>query len=427
MAAHLIKNWAPLISTNQRRRALTILEAGLAAVDTARVLRRKVARDGNVLTVGERSYDLQSFGRLAIIGIGKAALDAARALEDMLGGRISGGVVLDVRQGLLKHLTSVAGTHPLPSEANRRATAGIVTVAESLGVHDLLIAIISGGGSALLFQPHELSDAEMVSLTEQLLCSGATIQEINTVRKHTSAVQGGALAALAYPATVIGLIFSDIPGDDLSMVASGPTCLDTTTVDEAEAILAKYDVLKKCGLNNCNLHETPKAPQSFAKVHNELVVNNTVAAGAMVKEAAQQGYTAQCYSTVITGEASSVGRLLASAARPQEAIIAAGETVVTVTKPGRGGRNLTVSLSALTVLPKDGLVISLASDGRDNLPVAGAIADAETVRKARELDLRADVYLGNACSYDFFARTGDLIRTGPTGRNVSDLMLSLVR
>jgi glycerate 2-kinase len=425
MTAHIIKNWADLIYTDQRRRALTIMESGLDAVDTKRALARKVRRDSDTLIVGTQRYDLTEFDRIRVIGIGKAALDAAGALEEILDDRINDGIILDVRQGTLKRLTSIAGTHPLPSEANRRATAEIAKLSHSLSAHDLLIVIVSGGGSALLFQPHELSDSEMASLTEELLLSGATIQEINTVRKHTSAIQGGGLVQQAYPATVIGLLFSDIPGDDLSMIASGPTYLDTTTVSQAEKILVKYNVLKKCGLDNCNLHETPKEPKFFAQVHNELIVNNGMAADAMVAEAKKQGYIPQRYSTTVAGEAREIGQLLASLPKPKEAVIAAGETTVTVTKVGEGGRNLEVALGALAHPQPNSLVISLASDGRDNVPVAGAIADADTARKAKELSLSAVYCLDNNCSYDLFKQTGDLIRTGPTGRNVSDLMLAL--
>lgn len=420
-----ILNEKTLATTKLRRDALKIVRAGLEAVETKMMVGRVVHRQGERLTIGKRVYRLDRYRRIFVIGIGKAAFDAAQALESILGSRITDGVVLDVKGGRLLRVKSLVGTHPLPSHTNIRATAEILGIVKGATAQDLVITIVSGGGSSLLCWPHQLECDDVTKITRLLMRHGATIHELNTVRKHISEIQGGQLAWMAHPATVVGLIFSDVPGDNISMVASGPTVLDTTTVKDAQKIMKKYDVLRLCALEHCDLRETPKQPEFFKHVHNELVVGNTTAAQAMLNRARALGYDPVVYSTTLDGEASEVGQLLASLLKPGQALIAAGETTVTVHGKGSGGRNQEVALGALATLPVDGLILSMASDGIDNSPVAGAFVDQRVKERAHVLKLNSTRALEKNDSFPFFEAVGSAIKTGITGVNVSDLMLGL--
>ncbi len=425
MSGGLFKNRKMLEVTDLRKDALSIIEAGMDAVQTDAVLRKKISRKNNKLVVGRRQYQLDRYRRVFVVGIGKASLEAAGVLEDLLGNRITDGVVLDVKRGPLKYLKSVKGSHPYPSSENIRATGEIAGILKGLDSRDLLIAIISGGGSALLCWPYNLECVDIVGITKTLMKKGAEIHELNTVRKHLSEIQGGQFARLAHPATVVGLIFSDVPGDDLSMIASGPTVLDQTTVGDAARILKKYNVLKHCKLPTCQLKETPKDPELFAHVHNELIVSGSDAAKAMKRRSRELGYKPLIFSTTLDGEAREVGELLAGLPKPGQAVIATGETTVTVLHDGKGGRNQEVALGALEHVKEDGVVVSFGSDGIDNTPVAGAIADAVVRRRAAGKGLIPAEYLAKNQSYDFFQQTRSYIRTGVTGVNVSDLLLSI--
>lgn len=420
-----IFNERHLATTKLRRDALSIVRAGIDAVETGKVLRQVVRRKGETLTVGKKSYRLDRYRRIFVIGIGKAAFDGVKALESVLGSRITDGVVLDVKGGKLTRVKSLVGTHPLPSHTNIRATAEILGIVKGATAKDLVIAIISGGGSALLCWPHQLECDDVTKINQLLMKHGATIHELNTVRKHISEIQGGQLAWMAHPATVVSLIFSDVPGDDVSMVASGPTVLDTTSVKDAQRIMKKYDVLRMCQLEHCDLRETPKHPRFFERVQNELVVGNGTAVQAMATRARRLGYEPVIYSTTLDGEAREAGRLISSLLKPGQALIAAGETTVTVRGKGHGGRNQEFALGALEPLPPGGLVLSLASDGIDNSPVAGAFVDDDVKQHVHDKKLKPDRALEKNDSLPFFEATGTAIKTGMTGVNVSDLMLGL--
>jgi glycerate-2-kinase len=254
---------------------------------------------------------------------------------------------------------------------------------------------------------------------------GATIQEMNTVRKHISEIQGGQFVRLAFPATVVGLIFSDVPGDDLSMVASGPTFLDTTTAKDAKRILEKYQVLTVCKLPQCHLIETPKDPYLFERVSNFCVVSNAIATTAMMKEAKRLGYKPVLYSNNLQGEAREKGKMFVELVKPGEVLIAGGETTVQIRGSGIGGRNQEFALGALSSLHEDSLVLSCASDGIDHSSVAGAFVDDLVKQKAKTLGLKPESYLAKNDSFAFFQKTRSYLETGVTGMNVSDLMLTI--
>jgi len=425
MPEHIIKNFVSLAKTPARRDALKILEAGLNAVRTDKAIRAKLKLKGNILTAGRRKYDLKKYDHVYVIGFGKASHAAAAELEKMLGSRLSGGIVLGISGGKLKKIKTLVGTHPLPSEKNISATGEIVAMIKKADSKDLIIAVVSGGGSALLCRPSGVKCDELAFITQTLMRCGADIREENTVRKHLSEVLGGQFARLAYPATVLGLIFSDVPGDDMSMVASGPTLMDTTTVEDAARVLAKYDIIKSCALPGCDLAETPKDPVFFRRVHNLLVVSNGAALEAMKDEAKRLGYKARILSSALQGEARSVGGKLATMPESGEAIIAGGETTVTVAGRGAGGRNQELALGALKHIVDGTVVVGCASDGLDNGPAAGGIADFKTKEAAKRLGLSGDAYLAKNDSFPFMKKTDSQIMTGLTEINISDLMLAL--
>ena len=247
----IIKNFETLATSKHRRDALTIAEAGLRAIDTTTVLKDSIVVEGDVLRVQGRQFNLTAYKHIYIIGFGKVACTAAHTLEQILEGRVKEGAVIGVTERVCQVVDTYAGTHPLPSQQNYTATKHIEEVARRARADDLVIAIVSGGGSALLCSSMGECD-QGIQLFESFLQSGGTIEELNTVRKHISHLKGGGLAKSLYPSTVVGLVFSDVPGGDMSAVASGPTCFDTSTIHEAEALIDKYD------LGSFRLVETPK-------------------------------------------------------------------------------------------------------------------------------------------------------------------------
>ncbi len=427
-----IHNGAHLASTTLRKDFLAIVDAGLGAIDTSQAIARSVVKtEGHLIIAGNR-IDRDAIGRLIVIGVGKCAHGAARALEQVLGEDIDAGLVLDVHMPEDCDFTKMvcfAGTHPLPSDYNIQITKKIIALLEGLTEADVVIFVISGGGSTLLCFPEAgATCVEEKVIVGALMKAGASIQETNTIRKHMSLARGGHLAKSAFPARVYSLIFSDVPGDDLEFIASGPTVKDTTSIADADRILEKYHILRTCGIEHCGLIETPKEDKYFVRVVNALVVSNFIALGAMKHEAEVRGYRADIISTKISGEARTV------AARVVEDIHVApagsvrlygGETTVVVHGEGHGGRNQELSLAALADVQSNELICSLASDGRDNGLHAGGIADARTLAHAHTAGISPSEFLDTNNSAVFFSRTGDAILSGDTGSNVSDLIIAM--
>ena len=293
--------------------------------------------------------------------------------------------------------------------------------------HDLVLAIISGGGSTLLCQPETHTPAEEAGLVKHLFNKGATIEELNIVRKHLSRARGGHLASAVYPATLVTLIFSDVPGDDLQTIASGPTVFDATTREDAIRVLEKYKS-PECTFHPDHLFETPKDRNVFHAVRNELVLTNKIALEAMADCARDLGYTPEVVDTHLQGEARVVVRSIVErlhGEKPRTVLLYGGETTVIISGPGKGGRNEECSAAALPLLHDDELFTSLASDGRDNTEYAGAIADQHTREQAslRGLDPNDFVYTND--TFSFFHTLQQGIETGYTGANVADLVLAI--
>jgi len=425
-----IQNFEALATTDARRSLLTIAEAGYEAIDTEAVLQRVMRLDGNRLFLADQEIDLANVGKIVFIGIGKCAVEAGIVAERVLGDRIAAGVVVDVKAcPELPHIKTFLGTHPLPSDENLAAAEAIVDILHALTEQDLAIFVISGGGSTLLFLPQDRESREEIPIMKALIDAGATIQEINTIRKHLSAARGGNLAKDAYPARVVSLIFSDVVGDDLSFIASGPTVKDTTTIEDAARVLAKFNVLATCNLASCGLIETPKDDKYFEHVSNVLVVSNRHALEAMKAKAEELGFAAEIRGSELTGEADDVGAMIADAIRSapaKTALLWAGETTVTVHNPaGRGGRNLELAASALRFVADGEEILSFASDGRDHGAFAGAICDMMTKRAATDAGVDPETFRAADDTYALFEKIGNYVMTGDTGSNVSDLIVAL--
>lgn len=425
-----IQNFEQLTVTDARRALLTVAEAGLEAIDTERVMREEVHIDGETLYYGGEKIDLAQTQKIVFIAVGKCAADATMVAEEILGDRIARGVVVDVKVcPQSKHLQTFCGTHPLPSDENLTAAEAIVAALQGLTEHDVALFVISGGGSTLLFLPEDKRNKEEITVFNTLTAAGATIQEMNVVRRHLSLARGGHLAKAAYPARVVSLVFSDVPGDELTAIASGPTVKDITTMEDAVAVLEKYNVPRVCPVENCGLIETPKEDKYFARVTNHIVVSSKRALEAMATQAEKIGYHAQIRGTMLTGEAREVALKVADelhAAPSKSVLLWGGETTVTVrNENGHGGRNQEFSASALAAVQDGEEVLSLASDGRDHGAAAGAIADTLTKKAATDAGLSPETFLAENNTYELFQKIGSFVMTGDTGSNVSDLVIAL--
>jgi len=418
-----IKNFQELALSPERKILLKTIDKTFAQVNTPSVINANVKLRGNLLTIKGHSFDLGRFKTVRIIGFGKVSCEAAIALEKVLGGRIKEGKIIDVQKAKCEIVDSYLGSHPLPSRENVLASKDILRMAKESSEKDLVIVVVSGGGSALLCYPQDECD-QAIRLYNDFLNTGAGIEELNIVRKHISHLKGGGLAKALYPATVIGLIFSDIPSNKFEYVASGPTYFDPTTVSQAQKILEKYNLKKY------KLLETPKEKKFFKKVFNIPLMSNREFLKAAKKAAETFGTKTKILSETLTLDIGKIPTILAKEAAPAKEktlILAAGEPKVKVTtQGGSGGRNTLLSLIMLkTINTSKDIFISLASDGIDNGPCAGAVADQITFQKAKRLKMEPKFYINRFDSYNFFKATGDLIVTGPTGVNVSDIMFYL--
>ncbi len=408
-----------------RSDALAIMEAAYRAIDTEYVVRSKLSLSGTTLSIDGRAYDLASYKRVRLLGFGKASCKAVETVERIIRAHLTDGIAIDVRPGTCEIVDVTQGTHPMPSQINVDASSRVVDMAKDTSPEDLVIVVVSGGGSSLLCWPQGECD-QGVKLYEDARRVGATIEEVNTIRRHISGVKGGGLAALFHPATIIGLIFCDVPGDRFQDVASGPTYLDESTVSDAKAIIDAY------GFEGYTLQETPKDRSRFENVHNVGMVSNMAALAAMRDEAQKRGYAvhdagAAHYDQLVELiEAMELVETMVKQLGSATAVIVGGEVRLKVTrKGGTGGRCLYMGLEALRRIGQGDVFVAFASDGRDNCDAAGAIVDQDTLRKGRETLVQIEARLDSFDAYGYFQNSGDLIFTGPTDSNVSDLYFVL--
>lgn len=418
--------------------AFKIFQAALRAADPAEAVERHLRIRADVR-------------RVFVVGAGKAGATMAQATERKLGQRIEPGWV-NVKYGHImsgpkpRRIELCECGHPIPDENGARGAEHIEAIAKSAGEDDLLVCLISGGASALMpapAAPVTLDDTRKI--TELLLRAGADIHEMNCVRKHISRLKGGHLARLAAPARVLTLILSDVIGDDLDVIGSGPTVADRSTFQDAKAILQRRGVLRdapkgvreriESGAKG-KIPETPKPGDPiFSRVENVIVGSNWQALRAAARAARSLGYRTSILSSFIEGEAKEVARVHAAIAKELAVkkragkpvcIISGGETTVTVRGKGLGGRNTEFALSAareIAGLP-DTAIFSAGTDGTDGpTDAAGAFADGTTIARAEKLGLNAETHLANNDSYHFFEALGDLCKTGPTNTNVMDIQI----
>lgn len=402
-------------------RILRILSAALQAVDPFEAVQKHLP---------------EITGRVYGLGIGKAAVPMMDALAERL--PLSGGLAITKfapreTSGLY---TVIEGGHPIPDAHSLRAGERVLEFVSSLDEEDTLVCLISGGGSALMTAPHEgISLEDLGSLTSLLLSCGARIDEINTIRRHLDRLKGGGLAR-ATKAKVVSLILSDVIGNPLEAIASGPTAPDPTTREDALAVITKYHLEDQMALPIRHGHnESPETLKlndtTFQQVQNKIIGDNQLAALAALEQSRQEGFYGEILSNNLQGEARDVGRELGNRLRVDSSsrtgpfcLIAGGETTVTIKGDGKGGRNQELALAAVDELAglKDAMLITLATDGDDGpTDAAGAVVTGESAQRGESLGLRAADYLSRNDAYPFFNALGDLIKTGPTGTNVNDL------
>jgi hydroxypyruvate reductase len=444
---------SPAPSESALKRTLgRIVEAAISSVDPRAAVYRAMRRRGHVLRIGAKRYDLTRLRRIFIIGAGKAAAPMAAAVEEILGARVTGGLVSvkDGHTAPLRRVELVEAGHPLPDLRGQHAAERILHIAQDARAGDLVLCLISGGGSALLPAPVDgLSLQDKIALTDVLLRSGATIQEVNTVRKHLSRLKGGQLAKAVAPARLAVLVLSDVIGNPLDAIASGPAAPDPTTFADALAIVHRYAIEPKMPVSALDhlrrgaageIPETPKPGDPvFARAQTVIIGSNEHAARAAAAAARHEGYRTLLLTTSLDGEAREAGRLLASMARsvqdtglpvrPPACLVAGGEVTVTVRGNGRGGRCQELALSAaLSIAGRRGVLIAgVGTDGTDGpTDAAGAYATGDTLERAGAVGRDARAALADNDAYPFFQGLGDLIVTGPTRTNVNDLYLVLV-
>jgi len=438
----LFKNRMQIIENGQtpklkkiREDILDILTSALDAVDPYKAVKSRF--NGGKIVLEDGEIDSSNFENVYLVGFGKASVGMAQAACDSI--NIKRGVVVTNDPDNSVHnncITTFVGGHPIPNQNSINSAEKIIEIVKECGKKDLLIVLISGGGSALLCKPR-ISLKGMQQTTDLLLKSGADINEINTIRKHLSFVKGGQLVRHA-KCRVVSLIVSDIVNDPVGFIASGPTYPDSTTYNDAQDILFKYILWEKLpsearrtiksGIRG-DIPETPKnCDPVFENVHNFIVANNEIACNAAGIKAKELGYEPVLLTTYLTGEAKDVGTYLVEKTGESDRkkfFISGGETTVTIRGNGKGGRNQEMVLGSIKNLDgKDTVFASFATDGIDGKSdAAGAIADGFSLKRARKRNLDPDRYLMDNNSYEFFNTLGDLFITGPTGTNVMDIQI----
>jgi hydroxypyruvate reductase len=440
------------METQLRADARRIFDAGIAAVAPVAAVQNAVSRQGDLLFVAGEIYDLRQYAHIYVVGAGKAGATMAQGLEGVLQDRVTAGAVA-VKYDHLAPVASVTlyeAGHPIPDVAGVRGAEAVMRIAQQAQKNDLVFCLLSGGGSALIPAPCEgITLEEKQQLTGLLLSCGASIDEINTLRKHLSRLKGGHLARLVAPARLVTLILSDVVGDRLDVIASGPTVPDASTFADCHEMITRYGLMDQLPSSirahlqrGCagQIPETPKAGEPvFARHQSVLIGSNRMALQAAAQQARHLGYTPLILSSAVQGEAREVARMQAAIAReirhsglplpPPACVLAGGETTVTLLGPGKGGRNQEFALAA--AMDMDGLdgvvMLSGGTDGTDGpTDAAGAVADGTTISRAQALGLSPSAFIQRSDSYHFFAALDDLLFTGPTGTNVMDIYMLLV-
>jgi hydroxypyruvate reductase len=440
-----------------KKMAKTIFSKALLAVDPSKILKDRIRIEKDHLLINieenfEKRFNLKSFDKIFLVGTGKASNSMAQAVEEIFGDRITKGIVTIKYSHLLplKKTEIIEAGHPIPDQNGFEGAKKIQNLLKMTGPKDLVIFLLSGGGSALLpFPAGDIALKEKQEVTQLLLDCGADIKEINTIRKHISQMKGGWFAKWAYPSTVIGFILSDVVGDQLDVIGSGPTVPDPSTFKDAWEILKKYDLLnevspsiqKHLQLGKAGKRaETPKPGEAvFEKVYNSLIGSNILALRSAEQEAQSLGFNTLILSSSIIGETkeaalfhSAIAREVISSGNPipkPACLLSGGETTVTIKGNGLGGRNQEFALAGAIEINglEKVILLSGGTDGTDGpTDATGAVADTHTVQRAISMGLDPKVHLKNNDAYPFFQKLGDLLITGPTHTNVMDVRILLI-
>lgn len=421
----LIKNFDYLNKTPERKICLELIEAALSSIQPQNIIAKNFSLNGSILNIQDKIIDLSRFERIFLLGFGKGSAGLSKYIESMLGNLLTEGYVIDVRPEQFSKIQLTIGAHPLPSDDNLSFTKKALERLGNLTEKDLVVVVIAGGGSVLFENPYRIDLEKLIEVNKSLLFSGATITDMNIVRKHLSLVKGGGLIKPLFPARVVSVIASDVPGNDLSVIASGPTVKDDTTKEQALEVLKKYNLFEKLGLSEEDFIETPKENKYFENATNILLVSNQIALSAMKEKAKELGFDAKIATDKLQADAKTVGKELIDQIS-SGILLAGGETTVKVlNKGGQGGRNQEVVLAALTYIDEKTTIVSFDSDGWDNSLFAGAIGDSLTVQKAKGLNINPEIFSQENNSFLFFEKTGDGIITDRLPSNVSDLMIVL--
>lgn len=431
----MIKNFDGLLKgeyLNERKVALEIFEGALNKINGYNAIKEHIKFFDDYLVINNKKINLNNYKKIFLIGFGKASLEMAKAMEEFMA--YDDGAIITTQDTKLKTIKVFKGIHPLPSEKNIEATKEIINIVKKAGKDDLIFVLVSGGGSSLFCMPM-ISLNSMIDVTDKLIKAGCNIEELNTVRKHLSYIKGGKLAKLT-EAKMIGLIISDIIGNPVEFIASGPTAGDKTTFRDAYKIMKKYKIKNKEAMDlilKGMKGEVKETPDKVKNVENFIIADINIACKEAKKIAEFKGYYSKILTTNLKGEAREVGVALARYAkfypRNHSVIITGGETTVKVKGNGLGGRNQEMVLSAIKEI--DGLPIAFLSCGTDGIdgssPAAGAIADGDSMKRAIKLNLSPDDFLQNNNSYEFFKIMDDTIVTGYTGTNVMDIQIIVRR
>jgi hydroxypyruvate reductase len=423
----------PAVITNDPERRLflmNVLEAALSALDPDRAVRRALSRSGNELQLGTMSIDTSTVHRVIVLAMGKAAPAMAGAVADLLGDlNLEGVVVSPTAAALDSRLMVVPGDHPLPGPQSLAAGRFLMETASGAASDDLVIFLISGGGSAMAeVLPPGVDVDHLAGLNAGLLEAGAPIEEINVVRRHVSLIKGGRLAGAAGSARLLTLITSDVVGDRPEVVASGPSVADATTPIDALEIVDRYGLGSMTQIHDHLNRNAPPLPPISHEV--AVVLNGAAGAEAACRAAEDQGVAARVVTSTLTGEAREVAATIVGSIRTQQspALLAfAGETTVTVTGDGVGGRNQELALAASLLLDGETevTVAALGTDGIDGpTDAAGAVVDGATAGRVRAAGIEPETSLSNNDAYSALEAAGELLRSGPTGTNVGDLILA---
>ncbi len=418
----VIKNYDTLATTPERKVILDLIETAFTSIQPANAMNTHVSLNDSMLTIMNESVDLNHYKRVFVIGFGKGSAGIAQIIEKTLGDRLTDGYVIDNVEQTFSKIHFTLGTHPLPSETNIAFTKQVLENIHDLTEEDLVLVVICGGGSAMFEAPYALEFEKLKKVFDSMLKSGATISEMNVIRKHLSKVKGGGLAKHLYPSRVMSLMFSDVPGSVLSVIASGPTVKEESTMETVRELLTKYPLPEDLTLADSDFSEIATDDKYFSNVSNLLIVSNRTAMEAMKKKAESLGISVTIGSDKTQGDAKTLAKQLLADAQPGLTLLG-GETTLHVTGTGKGGRNQTLVLGSLPHLDEKTTFASFDSDGMDFYFFAGAIADSSTVKKAQEMHLDPQSFLADDNSYEFFSKIGDGIDTGKLESNVSDLMI----